>query len=53
MLVDSEGNLSINGRAVLGDGGPIVLPPFRAVGDGRRHVSVLPETAPRCRTSTA
>ena len=31
MLVDSEGNLTINGRAVLGDGGPVVLPPFRAV----------------------
>ena len=44
MLVDSEGNLSINGRAVLGDGGPIVLPPFRALSvaeDGA--VSILPE----------
>lgn len=29
--VDSEGALSVNGRPVLGDGGPIVLPPFDAV----------------------
>lgn len=44
MLVDAEGNLSINGRPVLGDGGPVVLPPFRAVSvtaDGT--LSVLPE----------
>lgn len=44
MLVDEEGNLSINGRAVLGDGGPVVLPPFRAVSvavDGT--LSILPE----------
>ena len=44
MLVDADGSLSINGRAVLGDGGPVVLPPFRAVSvasDGT--LSVLPE----------
>lgn len=44
MDVDAQGALSINGRSVLGDGGPIVLPPFRAVSisaDGT--ISVLPE----------
>ena len=44
MEVDADGALSINGRAVLGDGGPIVLPPHRAVSiasDGT--ISVLPE----------
>ena len=44
MDVDAEGALSVNGRPVLGDGGPIVLPPFRAVSisaDGT--IAVLPE----------
>lgn len=44
MDVDARGALSVNGRPVLGDGGPIVLPPFRAVSisdDGT--ISVLPE----------
>lgn len=44
MLVDQTGALSINGHAVLGDDGPIVLPPFRALSvaeDGT--ISVLTE----------
>ena len=44
MELDANGALSINGRPVLGDGGPIVLPPHRAVSiasDGT--ISVLPE----------
>jgi flagellar basal-body rod protein FlgF len=28
LAVDSEGALTVNGHAVLGDGGPIVLPPY-------------------------
>lgn len=28
MVVDAEGTLTLNGRPVLGDGGPIVLPPY-------------------------
>lgn len=31
MLIDAEGQLSINGRAVLGEGGPIVLPEYDSV----------------------
>lgn len=44
LQVDANGAVSVNGRAVLGDGGPIVLPPYRAVSvsaDGT--ISVLPE----------
>lgn len=44
MVLDADGNLTLDGRAVLGDGGPIVLPPHRAVSiaaDGT--ISVLPE----------
>lgn len=44
LQLDEDGALSVNGRAVLGDGGPIVLPPHRQVaiaGDGT--ISVLPE----------
>ena len=43
MLVDGQGNLSINGHPVLGDGGPITLPPFSQVSiasDGT--VSIVP-----------
>lgn len=42
--LDADGNLILHGRAVLGDGGPIALPPHRAVSiapDGT--ISVLPE----------
>ena len=42
--IDAEGALTVHGRALLGDGGPIVLPPHRAVAiasDGT--ISVLPE----------
>ncbi|MDT9156019.1 flagellar biosynthesis protein FlgF, partial [Escherichia coli] len=28
MQVDAEGRLTLNGRAVLGEGGPIVLPEY-------------------------
>lgn len=44
MALDADGSLTLDGRAVLGDGGPIVLPPHRAVSiasDGT--ISVLPE----------
>jgi flagellar basal-body rod protein FlgF len=44
MELDANGALSIHGRPVMGDGGPIVLPPHRAVSiasDGT--ISVLPE----------
>lgn len=44
LQVDADGALTLNGWAVLGDGGPIVLPPFRAVSiaaDG--GISVLAE----------
>lgn len=44
LQLDADGSLSLHGRAVLGDGGPIVLPPHRAVSisnDGT--ISVLPE----------
>jgi len=42
--IDANGALSVNGRPLLGEGGPIVLPPHTAVdiaGDGT--ISVLPE----------
>ncbi|MCC6069926.1 flagellar basal body rod protein FlgF [Massilia sp. GCM10020059] len=32
--IDAEGALSVGGHALLGDGGPIVLPPFNAVAIG-------------------
>lgn len=44
LQLDADGNITLHGRAVLGDGGPIVLPPHRAVtiaNDGT--ISVLPE----------
>lgn len=43
LQVDADMQLTLNGRAVLGEGGPIVLPQFdsiRIAGDGR--ISVLP-----------
>ncbi len=43
MLVDSEGRLTINGRQVLGEGGPIVLPEYDSVNIGEDGtVSVMP-----------
>lgn len=42
--IDAGGALSVNGRPLLGEGGPIVLPPHSAVdiaGDGT--ISVMPE----------
>lgn len=44
LQIDAEGALTVNGRAVLGDGGAIVLPAHRAVSiasDGT--ISVLPQ----------
>jgi flagellar basal-body rod protein FlgF len=42
--IDAQGNLSVQGRALLGEGGPITLPPHTAVDiavDGT--ISVMPE----------
>lgn len=47
LQVDADMQLTLNGRAVLGEGGPIVLPQFdsiRIAGDGR--ISVLPRGEP-------
>lgn len=42
--IDGEGALSVNGHALLGDGGPIVLPPFNAVSIGADGtISILPQ----------
>jgi flagellar basal-body rod protein FlgF len=42
--IGADGALSVGGRALLGDGGPIVLPPHRAVEIGTDGtVSVMPE----------
>ncbi|RJF96690.1 flagellar basal-body rod protein FlgF [Noviherbaspirillum cavernae] len=35
LTLDAEGMLTVNGRPVLGDGGPIVLPPFTNVTIGQ------------------
>ncbi len=43
MDIDADGALSINGHAVLGEGGPIVLPPYTSLaigGDGTISVQV-------------
>jgi len=40
-VVDEQGNLTVGGRPVLGEGGPIVLPPFTRIvigADGRIQV---------------
>lgn len=43
MVVDSEGRLTINGRQVMGEGGPIVLPEYDSVNIGEDGtVSVMP-----------
>lgn len=34
LTVDADGALTVNGRPVLGDGGPIALPPFQRVSIG-------------------
>jgi len=34
LTVDADGALTVNGRPVLGDGGPITLPPFQRVAIG-------------------
>lgn len=42
--VDSEGALKVNGRPVLGDGGPITLPPFDAIQIGQDGtISIRPQ----------
>lgn len=43
MDIDADGALSVNGHAVLGEGGPIVLPPYTSMaigGDGTISVQV-------------
>lgn len=43
MLIDADGQLSINGRAVLGEGGPIVLPEYDSLTIGNDGtVSIVP-----------
>lgn len=43
MVVDSEGRLTVNGRQVMGEGGPIVLPEYDNVTIGEDGtVSVMP-----------
>jgi flagellar basal-body rod protein FlgF len=43
MLIDANGQLSINGRAVLGEGGPIVLPEYDSLTIGNDGtVSIVP-----------
>lgn len=47
LQVDADGALSVNGRAVLGQGGPIVLPPYTRVeiaSDGSVSVQPAGET---------
>ncbi|WP_020164151.1 flagellar basal body rod protein FlgF [Methyloversatilis discipulorum] len=34
LTVDAEGTLTVNGRAVMGEGGPIVLPPYSQLAIG-------------------
>lgn len=44
LTLDADGNLGVNGRPVLGEGGPIVLPPFEHLAiaeDGTISVRVL------------
>lgn len=44
--IDVEGNLSVNGHPLMGEGGPIVLPPHQAVEIGNDGtISVLTEGA--------
>ena len=44
--IDAEGNLSVNGHPLIGEGGPIVLPPHQAVEIGSDGtISVLTEGA--------
>ncbi|WP_174873882.1 flagellar basal-body rod protein FlgF [Vogesella oryzae] len=41
--VDGDGALTLNGRAVMGDGGPIVLPPYQSVSFGQDGmISIVP-----------
>jgi len=43
LVVDAEGNLSVNGHPVLGEGGPVNLPPFSRVQIGEDGtISVQP-----------
>lgn len=42
--VDTEGRLSVSGRPVMGDNGPIVLPPFSALDIGNDGtITIIPE----------
>ena len=43
LMVDGEGNLTLNGRPVLGDGGEIVLPQYRSLSFGKDGtISITP-----------
>ena len=45
--VDAEGTLTVNGRAVMGEGGPIVLPPYSQLAIGEDGtISIRPPGQP-------
>lgn len=47
LTVDAEGTLSVNGRAVMGEGGPIVLPPYSQLAIGEDGtISIRPPGQP-------
>jgi flagellar basal-body rod protein FlgF len=51
MALDADGNLTVNGRPVLGDGGPIVIPPYVKLEIGQDGtISVQPPGADTMQT---
>lgn len=47
LTVDAEGMLTVNGRAVMGEGGPIVLPPYSQLAIGEDGtISIRPPGQP-------
>ncbi len=47
LTLDADGTLNANGRPVLGDGGPIVLPPYSSIAIGNDGtISLQPEGQP-------
>lgn len=47
LIVDAEGTLTVNGRAVMGEGGPIVLPPYSQLAIGEDGtISIRPPGQP-------
>lgn len=47
LTVDAEGTLTVNGRAVMGEGGPIVLPPYSQLAIGEDGtISIRPPGQP-------